>query len=452
MLFLIDTLRADRLGAYGYDAPTSPHIDALAREAVVFERGYSAAPWTLPSVVSLFTSTFPCEHGVVIEGQKSSIETLAERVKPLGYSTASFFANVFAGPMSGMDRGFDRCEYQPATDASVVEQWLDTLPDGPSLLYVHNVEPHDPYKASNASFALFWQRFVAQSGSPEQQPTATRKLIEGLWRGYRQLTKIDFVRKRPPGTTDNSAGQERAMEAIARHADLIDVLYDAAVRDADARLGRIVATLKQRGRWDDTLFVLMADHGEELGDHGGWQHDQSVYDELVRVPLMIKFPASSGIAPARVEQAVSLVDLMPTILDYCGQVPESDATSGRSLLPLIDGAEGAEWVVPAMRINRKKFYKPYKEQRGDLNVVVCRDQWKGIWNAQPATVELYDLREDPREQRNLAGQRPELTAAIREHATAWLEACAARSIGEAPEQEELTPEQLERLRTLGYVK
>ena len=105
-----------------------------------------------------------------------------------------------------------------------------------------------------------------------------------------------------------------------------------------------------------------------------------------------------------------------------------------------------------MRINRKKFYKPYKERRGDLNVVVCKDQWKGIWNVEPATVELYDLREDPGEQHDLAAAQPDLATAIRETATAWLEECRARAGAVVPEQGELTPEQLERLRTIGYVK
>jgi len=456
VIMLIDTLRADRLGVYGHGHNTSPVIDALARESVVFDSCYSPAPWTLPSVVSLQTSTFPSEHQVLIEGQKTplSMPTLAERLQDDGYATASFFANAFAGPMSGLNRGYDRCDYNPATDAPTVDQWIKSLQPGPSYLYVHNVEPHDPYFASQPAAKLMWTEHLKRIGSPPRTPTANRKRIEGLWTGYRHMTKVDFVRKIPVGTTDNSEGQTKAMAKIAEHEEFINVLYDAAVRDADSRVGRIINTLAKNGRWDDTLFILLSDHGEELGDHGGWQHDQSLYDELVRVPLMIRFPKGAPFTPKRISQPVSLVDIVPTIMDYMGSDADPN-TRGRSLLPLIEQGSGdeAELRVTSMRVNLKKFYRPYKEQRGDLNVVVRQGAWKGIWNAEPATLELYDLREDPAEQRDVSADHQELATSMKDHAVAWLDEGRARAADVVvPPQEALTEEQIERLRSLGYVK
>ncbi|MFQ5490931.1 MAG: sulfatase, partial [Phycisphaerae bacterium] len=305
VIMLIDTLRADRLGVYGYGLTTSPNIDALAGESVVFEQCSAPAPWTLPSVASLLTSTFVCEHGLTVDKQKlaGGLIPLAERLKPLGYATASFFANFYAGPLSGLDRGYDLAKSVRFAAGAEISPWLDTVPSRPFHLYLHNIEPHNPYNAGD--------RFVQPFG---QVLADDKELVKQAYLAYRRLTRADYAAKRRVGTTDNTSEQDAAMARLASIKPTIDVLYDAAVRKADFRVGRIIDLLKRRNLWDNTVFILTSDHGEELGDHGGWLHDQSVYEELLRVPLMVHFPGGR-FAGRRLAESVSLIDVMPTILD-----------------------------------------------------------------------------------------------------------------------------------------
>lgn len=447
VIFLIDTLRADRLGVYGHDKATSPHIDALAREGITYKNAYAPAPWTLPTVVSLFTSTFPCEHGVLVDGQRAakSFVTLAQRLQSAGYATASFHANPYAGAMSGMDAGFDQASLVQAVDGAMVDQWLEqTQEERPFFLYIHNVEPHDPYIAP--------RRLIEQFGSvtPEQCLEIGRRFLT-----YRALTRVDFAQGRPLGTTDNTDEQIQAMKRIDEFKREIDILYDAAVRHADERVGEVVNVLKARGLWEDTLFFLVADHGEELGDHGGWQHDQSVYEELVHVPLIMRKPHSVQ-GGRTVAAVVSLVDIMPTMLDLTGVGGGCVECSGSSLPSTATAPAGAaesEITIPAMRWNIKKYFRPYKEQRGDINVVVRRGAWKGVFNAEPRTLELYDLTADPLEQRNVAGQHESLVAAFRLEARQWFDACTRRARAvDDPDAGTLDQAQLERLRSLGYIE
>jgi len=446
IIVLIDTLRADRLGVYGYDKDTSPHIDALAKEGVVFTSCDAPAPWTLPSVVSIMTSTFPCEHGVVVDGQQigSSPAPFAERLKDCGYATASLYANPYAGPMSGLNRGFDHVAYHRAVDGDKVASWLETIPAGPFFAYIHNVEPHDAFDAPMRLVKLFG----------DAKP-ADKRMLRTLLLAYRRLTRVDFAEGRPLGTTDNTDEQRRAINRVAQSESQMQVLYDAAVRYADERVGSIIDTLKRRGVWDNTLFIVTSDHGEELYDHGGWQHDQSVYEELVHVPLIMRFPDAS-IAPRRIDEVISLVDLMPTVLDYLGRHESSSDCRGRSLMPLIDdpqAASAAAMTVTSMRINRKKYYKPYKESRGDVNVVVRDGAWKGIYNVELGSFELYKLDDDPAEQVNLAADEADVVERMRGVAQQWLDECLAAGATNA----EGAPNDMEdtwrdRLRSLGYVE
>lgn len=446
VIFLIDTLRADSLGVHGDERGTSPRIDALARESVVFTSCYAPAPWTLPSVVSLMTSTFPCEHGAIVDGQQiaASSTPLAQRLHDAGYATASFYANPYAGPMTGLDRGFDHVAHHRATDGSIVDAWLGTISAEPFFAYIHNVEPHDPFRAP--------QDLVRQYGRVD---TRDKRIIGKRLSDYRRLTRADFAAGRPLGTTDNTEAQQEAMRGVAEYADKIEILYAAAVRDADTKVGSVIDVLKRRGVWEDMLFIVTSDHGEELRDHGGWQHDQSVYEELVHVPLIVRFPDAS-IAPRRVDDVVSLVDLMPTILDFLGRVELAGDCRGRSLMPLIEGPAAVtspHISIPSMRINRKKYFKPYKESRGDVNVVLREGNWKGIFNVELDTFELYDLGVDPAEQQDIAESNPERVAPMRESAWRWLNECSSagstRPEGAPRDFDEAIRE---RLRSLGYVE
>jgi arylsulfatase A-like enzyme len=414
VLFVVDTLRADRLHSYGFPSETSPHIDALAELGIVFEQAQAPAPRTLPSVASLFTSRFVFEHNVVAPGEVLSpeIETLAERLDRAGYISASLFHNAWVGPRSGLSRGFQTSRLMGRQiRGQDVAEWLSEQPRGPFFLYVHNTEPHDPPLARD--------RFVRSFGAVTPE---TRAEVARTTTLYRRLARIGFANQRPPGTTDNTRSQQVLMERLVDLKPSIEALYAGAVKDADARVGEVVAALRAAGRWENTLFILLSDHGEELGDHEGWLHDQSVYEELIRVPLILRLPGNAH-AGLRIRTPVSLVDILPTVLDFLGRSDLLGDVSGQSLLPLIrEPGAGPELEprVVAGRHNRQKFFRPYKEGRGDLNLVVRLGQWKGIWNVEPDTFELYDLAADPGERNDLTSTQPERSQALRSFAESRL--------------------------------
>jgi arylsulfatase A-like enzyme len=442
VVFLIDTLRADRLGLYGYDTlPTSPRMDGLAEQSVVFDHAYAPAPWTLPSVASIFTSTHICEHGVIHDRNRlhESFETLAERLGDSGYRTLGLTGNPYVGADFGTDQGFDMLEFSRRNDAGKVRPVLDGEGTDPYFLYVHNMEPHGAERYGGAP----------QEGFPEVDAGLRDRQLE-VFRAYRRLTRVDFASgRRELGSTDNTDEQIELMNELDAHLEANQALYDAAVRLADERVGSVVDLLVERGEWDNTLFVVVSDHGEELADHGGWQHDQSVYEELVWVPLLVKLPEGAH-AGQRVERPVSLVDLAPTILELAGVSPGLSSARGASLAPLItDGKGPATPEVLALRINRKKYFRPWKESRGDVNVVVRSGNFKGIWNAEPDAVELYDLAADPWELEDLAAERSELAETLRGVAQEWLAACGAGAVSESTGHSDETRD---RLRALGYVE
>ena len=445
VIFLIDTLRTDHLGVYGYDRrPTSPRIDALAREAVVFEQAYAPSPWTLPTVASLLTSTLPCEHGTLYDKQRlsDSLEPLAERIKRLDYATISLYANAFAGPNFGMDRGYDFIQACVETEGKRVGKILDQQPTRPFFLYIHNTEPHTPH------------RFAPEHTDGFRDiPSSTRDKIEGHYTAYRRLTRIDFAEKRPVGFTDNTEEQKREMAALSAMSDDYIELYDASVRLADTYVGSVIDALRERHLWDTTLFIVLADHGEEFNEHGGWLHDQSAYEELMSVPLIVRFPHGQY-AGRRIQSVVSLIDVLPTIFAYLDAPEVARGARGRNLMPVIrrnqlDRTE--DFIIPGMRINRKKYYRPWKESRGDTNVVVRRGKWKGIWNAEPDTLELYNLAADPDERHDVSAANPDLAMAMQLMARLSFQDCRRNKAAPPRRSDEPDKETLNNLRALGYV-
>lgn len=468
VLYVIDTLRADRLGFMGYaKRPTSPFLDQLAKESVVFEQAHSVAPWTLPSATSLLTSTFPCEHQVLAAGRTLSpqIPTIAQRLRKLGYATGAFYANVWLGT-SGLNRDYEFFRDVNAIQGAVTDFWAGAVNDRPFFLYIHSMEPHDPY----ALFEPFAP--TTRPGMPqpayrkefEKQPPDVVKEYKKLILDYIALTRRDFDRKQPLGTTDNSAEQLAILGKLAGMRDRIDVMYDASVRAADENLAGVVQKLNSKQiksgevQWDNTLFIVTSDHGEELGDRDSWGHDQSVYQELIHVPLMIRFPGGQH-GGTRVGDVVSLLDVMPTILDFVGRADLARLCRGKSLLPRIRGENATAnttgvdaTVIPSMRHNLQKYAKRYREARGDRNVVVREGDWKAIWNADLDSVELYDLSKDPAEMKNVASAEPERAASMKKKAEEWHRQCTEQGAAlPPPDVERLDPHTRKQLEQLGYV-
>jgi arylsulfatase A-like enzyme len=365
-----------------------------------------------------------------------TIPTLAEGLEKAGYATASAYGNPYAGPMSGLDRGFFLAEFRVGSRAQTVQQTLDGLGGSSFFLYLHNEEPHDPYSE---------KLFIPEYQVSDTTRTTVNKQLQKL----RELGRTDFVAGRVLGETQNGARQARRMEALRERREDIHMLYAKDVAIADHRVGSVVAELKRRGVWEETLFILVSDHGEEFDEHGGWQHDQSAYEELMRVPLMIHFP-EGRFAGERIEAAVSLVDVVPTLADVLDQPALAEHARGVSLLPLLRGeTAGNEPRVTGMRINRKKYYQPNRERRGDVNIVVRERSWKAIYNADLDTIELYDLATDPVEQQDRSASEPARADAMKARARTWGRACA-RTAAPAEGSGGVTPEEAAQLRALGY--
>jgi hypothetical protein len=387
----------------------------------------------------MFTSTFICENRTISDRDRlpESLQTLTQQLQTIDYRTYSLFGNAYAGEDFGLDRGIEVSSASRRNDAKKMVDIFGGRPPSPFYLYIHNMEPHGGERFRGAPM----EDFLEVSGE-------LREELMGRFEHYRRLTRVDFVVGRELGTTDNTDEQRAEMEFMNTHLESNWALYDAAIRLADERVGSVVGQLVEWGLWDETLFILVADHGEELNDHGGWQHDQSVYEELVRVPLIVKFPTARW-AGTRVEDPVSLVDVMPTILDYLTRKDLAGGARGKSLLPVIEGDEVPGPRVVSVRINRKKHYRPWKESRGDVNVVVRDGRFKGIWNQEIGRMELYDLDSDPGELHDLSQDEIEVAEKLTRFAQEWFAECGALDL--EADSANLSDETKEQLRSLGYL-
>jgi arylsulfatase A-like enzyme len=441
IIYLVDTLRADRLGFYGYPRPTSPELDGLAAESVVFDQAYAPAPWTLPSVAGLITSTFACENGMTERnGLNPALKTLAERLNGAGYFTGGVYHNVWIGPLAGLDRGYEIFNFRVLEKVewiSDINALLDQVDDRPLFAYLHIMEPHDTY--------LVPYPYISPVGHVSLEDRLRYKeLVDRLTK----LRQVDWMAEQPIGTTDNTEKQERTVAKLTELREAISVLYDAAVRWSDATVGDVVRILKERGIWDEAIFIFLSDHGEELLDHGAWLHGQSVYEELARVPLLIHFPGGE-FAGQRIDSPVNLIDVMPTIFDYLGRPELCVGCRGSSLMPLLSGDARSSVSISSLRMSRAFYYRRDKERRGDVNLAVRDGQWKGIWNDELQFLELYDLQRDPGEQADISAEHPERAKMLSDRAREWLRDCLA--LAKPPvELGEIDPEAMEQLRSLGY--
>ncbi len=384
ILIVVDTLRADHLGVYGSGRSTSPRIDALARRATVFDAAWSAAPWTLPSMMSIMTSRWPSSHRVENDGLKlgQDVPTLGETMQRAGYSTGAFVSNVYVSAPFGFNRGFDTFEdfgvtepgYRPearmeptadrVTDAAVA--WLGRQEHKPVFLFVHYFDPHWPYEPP--------ERFRALYPDDYHGP---------LDADYDSISKFQDPRRPLPD------GYRRF---------LID-RYDGEIRFVDEQIGRLLDGLAAAGRGSRAWIVFTADHGEEFKDHGSIGHGRRLYEEVVRVPLVVGRAAPPAAPPAaRIALPVSGIDLFPTIAELAGAVPPP-GLQGTSLASLLRGAPAAPasdrpLVCETIRLNA--HLKAIR--RGPLKLIQSMDE---------NHTELYDLAADPGERDDLSERRPE---------------------------------------------
>lgn len=401
----IDTLRADRLGAYGYETmPTSPNLDALAQQSVVFERAYTAAPWTIPALAALFTGRYPVEVGAYTnsDGVTAGAVTLAELFREHGFATASFNTHaLLVNDHGGFRQGFDTVEPRhlvPLTEGEhktsfaasepALMAWLEAHREEPFFLWIHDMSPHLPPTAGN--------------------PWLTTE-------GWRR--------------------------------------YDAEVRYSDDIVGRVLRKMAELGLGEELLIVVTADHGEAFGDeHGLLGHQDVMYDEVLRVPLIIGAPV---LKPSRVSAPVELVDLFPTIAALAG-LPVPSGLRGESLVPLLDGSRPQRDKPYA--VHSRYFFENDDDNTHWLSL---RDrEWKLLartpdhgrdgpptWDlGDPQTYfELYRYVDDPGEQTDLFEQHPEQVERLRAALDEW-----TASLAEKPARVEADEATREHLRALGY--
>ncbi|HEV8578435.1 MAG TPA: sulfatase [Thermoanaerobaculia bacterium] len=414
IIYLVDALRADHLGCYGYRLPVSPRLDGFAREATLFRHAVAQAPWTRPSVVTVLTGLQPPTHGVQHRRQALSAEavTLAERLRDHGYRTAGFVTNGNVARSFGLGQGFEIYRLLPgnhnaATDVNDrVAGWLDGW-DGkaPFFFYLHTVEPHAPYDPP----ARFRQRFAA--GMRDES-----------------LTRMRVLKQLHAGALRPTPGMRRDLLA----------LYDAEVAANDAAFGDLIDLLVRRGLWEETMIVFLSDHGEEFLDHGGWEHGRSLHTEMLDIPLVVRIP---GMGTGRVvERQAQHVDIVPTVLEALG-LPVAAAAEGRSLLAAIaGGAAGHE--------DEEEVALSWVDEFSVRAAAVSTPAWRLIATRQPhAHRALYDRRTDPAERRDLSSG-----GVVRSgYLATWLRAADRPRAGTLrPTDSRIDRELRQRLQALGY--
>ncbi len=366
VIYLVDTLRADRLGCYGYDRPTSPNLDRFADEATLFEAAIAQAPWTRPSVASILTGLGPLAHGVrtVEDRLPAKAETLAERLKGAGYRTAAFSTNWNVSTVTGFEQGFDDFLFFPQEPGSGsvnrrVLAWLDTKRgEQPFFLYIHTLDPHAPYEPPAD---------LREQLAPGLRPKAGT--LEDLRRLY------------------SSKGKRRA-----RMIDEVSLLYDAEVAANDRSFGALLDALRERGLYDETLIVFVADHGEELGEHGGLGHAHSLYSDQLDIPLVIKLPSqASQTAGRRVSRLAQQVDLVPTLLAAAG-------------LPGVPGLPGADLFGPAGPVEPAAV--SHLSHSGREGISIVQGGWKRIEPGSPLLGSRPVLYRGRDERQDLSGRFP----------------------------------------------
>ncbi len=363
VIITIDTLRADALGTYGNTGDHSPHLDAWAADAVIFDQALTAVGTTFPSHATLFTGLYPKHHGVRQNTDRldDRFTTLAEILSAAGYDTASF---VSLGPMlrrGGLHQGIDTASDGPKTKGparsggqvnEMAVPWLSARGERPFFLWLHYFEPHSPYPLT--PFAR------------EQLGDYTGPLAEGasVKTFYRLGDEI-------PWTPDE-------MRAVR-------ILYDAQVREVDRTVGEILDLLQRPDLISETTVFVTADHGQALGEHGETGHAWGLMQPVLHVPLIARFP---DVQPRRIAHRVGLVDLLPTVLDRLG-LPVPSGLDGVSLLPLLDGQSPADDTYFA-EVRQSRVLWPE-----DRSIAVFEDDLKGIF--KPGQSSFYDLADDPRE-------------------------------------------------------
>jgi len=439
LLIVIDTARADRFSIYGAPSDSTPAVAALAAEGAVYEHAVTPAPWTVPAHASLFTGLFPSAHGADSGHLRLDDEftTLAESLRDAGYHTLGYTGNPWIGKLHNFDQGFDEYEETwrdfhdtegdmgAAVFTGRVERFLEgrrasPLTRGrPFFIFINYFEPHLPYDPPEPER----ERFL--------KPPVDREAVERLrhLKHPQEMPYLLGLQKMPPDDLR-----------------ILGALYTAEIAYVDRNLGELLGLLRREGELDRTVVVITSDHGEMLGEHGFLDHKLNVYEPLLHVPLVIRYPPAVP-TPRRIAEPVYLQDLHPTLLALAGVPaprPAMDDTRRAAgwprdavLLPGLDTLRGgrstgdeplvAECATPIQFLGViRKAYPDAAITPWDRTLIAWREGNDKLHWSSDGHQRLYDLGGDPGEDNDLAGQRPERVRDMAARVKAWLNRPGAR--------------------------
>lgn len=472
ILISLDTLRQDHMSLYGYPRPTTPNLEAFAKQATVFTNAMSQAPYTLPSHMTMMTGMHPLSHNVRYHQDRlaENYVTIAERLKSSGFRTAGFTDGGFLEARHGFDAGFDEYDDKPLPGwvakngfrrrSQQLKDWIFQRQKDRFFLFFHTFDCHAPYVTDEAAKA-------ALAGTQPVVPPRARAFPDPIAR-LKQFRIHDYMKLDQYETIDQ----------------LIDD-YDATIRFVDERLGELLRGLEALGLMETALVIITSDHGEAFLDHGIYAgHGLTLYEEEVRVPLIVKFPGKR-FAGVRNDDVVRLIDLYPTIcaaaeIEGSAQVEGvdlEDALLGRDPEPRValgespnfadHSAPGMDGVTNYVRRENMKYIDGCEIgvqaiMDGHLGKVAPGEPYYDLKNDPLGmkalvfvTPQLYDLNSDPEEQVDLAPQQQELIERIQPRLTKqWDTALAIRehlTQGVKPQELEDTIEKLEQLVQQGYI-
>ncbi|MCK4660663.1 MAG: sulfatase [Phycisphaerae bacterium] len=433
VLITVESLRSDHVGCYGYQHDTTPAIDALAAEATLYENAYSTTSWTLTSHACIFTGLYPSAHNVVLPKSRlnDSYRTMAEILVDYGYQTAAVVSGPYLKKAHSLNQGFQVYDERPISPSKVnahddvtndrmearINHFLDKSrsKEDPFFLFLYYWDPHYQYIPPEPYDTMF----VPADAKPIKKP--------------------EFHRYYKLGKQINQAQLE-----------YVKAQYDGEVRCTDGYLERLFDRLRELNLWDNTAIILTADHGEQFFEHGFLGHKYDLHVESLHVPLIVKYPNQEQ--PRRDSRVVNLVDLFPTVLDlgFC-RIPED--TQGLSLIE-----DGRTWLDPTFYelvsiwyMKRKSTGERWSETENWF--AIRAGDYKLVWREVAGETELYDLVNDPQELHPITAGEEARVAQLKEQIQQWrvrMKEVANR--GGAPSQAVLSPEDEERLRSLGYTQ
>jgi arylsulfatase len=458
VLITLDTIRREHLGCYGYFRETSPHLDALAREALVFERALASMASTLPSHLTLMTGLYPHQHGMTSNNRGARVPftselgrlAAADVLQRCGYRTAGFVSGVPLAPTTGIHAGFGTYSSPTPTplgssiragDRNVeLLAWLagEARQPGPIFLWVHYFDPHEPYDAAPPYDTMFTSD-KTQFDWIRARHVDLDKLTERY--GKPSTAQRRFLGRdlRARGPKAKEKEDERAEVTLWHVADLMN-RYDGELRYMDDQIGEVLAALRRHGRYEESIIVVAGDHGQSLGENGWFGHG-TITNVNTFVPLIVRLPDSIAPEPRRIDALVSLADVLPTVMARF-ELPGSEILIGQfEGEDVLSGNFTREHALVERSVDGVKSTKTGRE------VALLTRQWKFLHRSD-GKVELYDLG-GAGEFVDVMAQHPDVAARLQ----AKLDALLARKPA-LLEHEQAGPEDLELLKSLeelGYV-